>query len=371
MKIIFMILLTIHGLIHTMGFVKAFNISRVDQLLIPISRPLGALWLLSAVLFFLSALLFAAGKNWWGFLAVISVVLSQILIMQSWSDAKFGAIPNLIILLAAAVSIGSFFLQIRFDAVVRENFTNKNALSTDVLNESDIAHLPSPVKKYLAYTGATGKNKIQNMYLEFDAEIYGKQGDAPMTAHSVQYNFYGEYSRFFLMKAGKSGIPFSALHVYKDTQASFQVKLAELFNVVNIKGEELTKAETVTLLNDMCIFAPGSLTDKRLTWNDIDPLSAKVTFTNGKYVVSAMLYFNEAGELVKFVSDDRSALQDDGTMKQARWTTPVSQYKEFEGRKIPTIGKAIWNYPEGDFMYGAFILKSIKYNLITSENQEK
>lgn len=250
-----------------------------------------------------------------------------------------------------------------FQTKKSEEFASQPLKTESILGEQEIAHLPACVQKYLVYTGAIGKSKPQNMYLEFDAGMYRKPGDKPMKSHSVQYNFYGEYSRFFLMKASKMGIPFRALHIYKNHQASFQVKVAELFKVVNIKDEELTKAETVTLLNDMCIFAPGSLIDNRLTWNEIDSLSAKVTLANGKYVVSAILYFNESGELVNFVSDDRSALQDDGTMKQVRWTTPISDYKEFDGRKIPAKGKTIWNYPEGDFTYGVFELKYIKYNV--------
>ena len=233
-----------------------------------------------------------------------------------------------------------------------------------VLTAQEIIHLPACLQKYLTYTGAVGKSKTQNMYIEFDADMFRKPGDKPMKSHSVQYNFYDSYSRLFLMKAGKMGIPFRALHIYKNEQASFQVKVAELFKVVDISGEELTKAETVTLLNDMCIFAPGNLTDKRLTWAEVDALSAKVTLNNGKYVVSAILYFNESGELINFMSDDRSALQDDGTIKQARWTTPVSEYKEFEGRKIPTVGKTTWHYPEGDFTYGVFRLKNIRYNVV-------
>jgi hypothetical protein len=156
------------------------------------------------------------------------------------------------------------------------------------------------------------------------------------------------------MKAGKMGVPFYAMYVYREHRAIFQVKVADLFKVVDITGEELTRAETVTLLNDMCLFAPGSLIDNRLTWSERDPLSAKVTLTNGTFSVSAILFFNEAGELINFDSDDRSALQDDGTMKQVRWTIPVSEYKEFEGRKIPTVGKTIRHYPEGDFTYGVF-----------------
>jgi len=232
-----------------------------------------------------------------------------------------------------------------------------------ILNKEETAHLPACVQKYLEYTGAIGRPKPQNVCIGFDADMYQKPGDKPMKSHSIQYNFFGDYSRLSLMKASKMGIPFRALHIYKNHQASFRVNVAGLFNVVDVSGEKLTKAETVTLLNDLCIFASGCLADQRLSWRETDSLSAKVMLANGKYVVSAMLYFNQSGELINFISDDRSALQDNGTMKQLRWSTPVSEYKEFEGRKVATVGKTIWHYPEGDFTYGVFALKSIKYNI--------
>jgi len=244
-----------------------------------------------------------------------------------------------------------------------EEFAKQPLQAETLLSEQETTNLPNCVKKYLAYTGAIGKSKPQNVFIEFDADMYRKPRDKPMKSHSVQYNFYGKYSRLFLMKASKMGIPFHAMHLYRNYQASFQVKLADLFKVVDISGEELTKAETVTLLNDMCVFAPGSVIDNRLTWDEIDSLSTKVTLTNGMFVVSAILYFSESGELINFISDDRYALQDDGTIKQVRWETPISEYKEFEGRKIPTLGKAIWKYPEGDFTYGVFKVRSIKYNV--------
>ena len=158
-----------------------------------------------------------------------------------------------------------------------EEFASQPVRGESVLSKQEAAHLPACVQKYLDYTGAVGKSKPQNVCIEFDAGMYRKPGDKPMKSYSIQYNFYGNYSRLFLMKASKMGIPFRAMHIYKNEQAIFQVKVAELFKVVDISGEELTKAETVTLLNDMCIFAPGSLTDSRLTWTELDALSAKVT----------------------------------------------------------------------------------------------
>lgn len=250
-----------------------------------------------------------------------------------------------------------------FQQKVSDEFGFQPLRNESILSKEETTHLPACVQKYLVYTGTIGKSIPQNVYIEFDANMYRKPGEKPMKSKSTQYNFYSSYSRLFLMKASKMTIPFRALHVYKNEQATFQVKVAELFKAVDVKGEELTRAETVTVLNDMCIFAPGSLTDKRLSWVEIDSLSAQVTLSNGKHSVSAVLYFNEMGEMVDFMSDDRSALQDDGTLKLVRWTTPVSNYKEIDGRKIPTQGKTIWHYEEGAFTYGEFTLKNINYNV--------
>ncbi len=122
-------------------------------------------------------------------------------------------------------------------------------------------------------------------------------------------------------------------------------------------------AETVTVLNDMCVFAPASVIDRRLSWTAIDDRTARVVFENGQNRVSATLTFNDKGELENFVSDDRLALQDDGSLRKAGWSTPVRDYREIDGRKIPTAGETIWHYPEGDLTYGRFRLKNIRYNV--------
>lgn len=253
--------------------------------------------------------------------------------------------------------------QAEYAEKVEIEFGRQQPVSKDILTEDDIAHIPLPVRKYIKYSGAVGLSKPHNMRITFDAKMVSKPSAKPMNATSGQFNFFGAFTRLFLMKARGMFIPFHAFHSYIGQNATFVVRVANLFNVVDLKGEELTTAETVTFLNDMCIFAPGNLYDKRLSWKAIDSLSSQVSIENGKYKVSAILYFNEMGQLINFVSDDRSALQNDGTMKKARWSTPVSDYKEMDGRRIPTYGETIWNYPDNDFAYGAFKLKNITYNL--------
>ncbi len=269
-----------------------------------------------------------------------------------------------IMVVSLSAFTGCRSVQADYTNKVRNEFSVQPVLPEEPLTEKDIAHLPLSVRKYIEYSGAIGRNKPQNVHITFDAKMVSKPGAAYMIATSEQYNFFGSFTRLFLMKAKKMFIPFHANHTYREEKATFVVRVANLFNVVDIAGEVLTTAETVTLLNDMCIFVPGNLYDKRLSWKELDPLSCEVTLENGNYKVSAILYFNEKGELINFVSEDRYALQDDGAMKRVKWSTPVSDYKELNGRRIPTYGETIWNYPEGDFTYGTFRLKGINYNII-------
>jgi hypothetical protein len=276
------------------------------------------------------------------------------------------------ILMTALIGITVLFLfafsgcnsiQNGYISKVKAEFIKQPLAPEEILTESDIAHLPAPVRKYITYTGAIGKSKPQNVRIEFNAQMIRKPGADPMEATSVQYNFFSNPTRLFFMKASQFLVPFRVLHVYADQKATMVVRVASIFNAVDISGKELTTAETVTLLNDLCLFVPGSLVDKRLSWKEIDSLSAGVTIENGPYNVSAILYFNDKGELVNFISEDRYALQDDGTQIKEKWSTPIRDYKEINGRKIPTYGEAIWHYPKGNFTYGKFTLKDIRYNV--------
>lgn len=120
MKITLIIIITLHGLIHLMGFIKAFSFAEVQQLSRYISRPLGIIWLITAILFFLVAVLIIMNKSWWSFFAIAAVILSQTLIFIFWSDAKFGTILNIVVLIAAVQALGSYQFNKMVDKEVRK-----------------------------------------------------------------------------------------------------------------------------------------------------------------------------------------------------------------------------------------------------------
>ncbi|MBL0342793.1 MAG: hypothetical protein IPP71_19025 [Bacteroidetes bacterium] len=50
------ILLFVHGMIHILGFAKAYNIGEIPQLSKHISKPMGIVWLLVVVLFVITTI---------------------------------------------------------------------------------------------------------------------------------------------------------------------------------------------------------------------------------------------------------------------------------------------------------------------------
>jgi len=99
MKTILFIIILLHGLIHLMGFVTSFGLAKISELTLPISRGWGILWLISALFFLLSGGLLLLNVIAWWIPAITGAILSQILLFKFWQDARFGTIPNMIIML--------------------------------------------------------------------------------------------------------------------------------------------------------------------------------------------------------------------------------------------------------------------------------
>ena len=117
MRIAFLILVIVHGLIHLLGFVKAFGLSDVKQLTQTISKPFGVIWLLAFIFFVIAAIMFAFKNSYWCLFGLIALVTSQVLIIFFRHDAKFGTIANVIILIAAIIGYAttSYYSKYRND----------------------------------------------------------------------------------------------------------------------------------------------------------------------------------------------------------------------------------------------------------------
>jgi hypothetical protein len=123
----------------------------------------------------------------------------------------------------------------------------------------------------------------------------------------------------------------------------------------------MTRSETVTMLNDMCVLAPAMLVDAPVTWKAAGDHQVEATYSNAGHTVSAVLTFDAGGDLVGFVSGDR--YQSDGKLeKRLPWSTPLADYRDFGPARLAARGEARWREPAGEWAYGEFALRRITYN---------
>ena len=359
MKYFFITLLFLHGAIHLMGFVKAFGLAQVGQLNAGISKPFGVIWLLAFLFFVIAAIMYAfKNSQWWAF-GLIALVTSQILIIFFWNDAKYGTIANAIVLVVVIIGYGTSSYYSKYQNDVKTGLQQKAYFENSELTETDIQQLPEPVKKYLRYSGSIGKPKVNNFKIAFTGKIRKDEQSEWMPFTSEQYNFMETPTRLFFMKAVMKSLPVAGYHCFKNGAALMDIRLFSLFKVQYMDGAEMDLSETVTFFNDMCCLAPPTLIDKRIKWLEVESNKVKASFTNNNITVSAWLYFNDKGELINFISEDRYA---GDTGKQFPWSTPLKDYQEINGSKLMGNAEVIYSYPDRDLCYGTFKLIRIKYN---------
>lgn len=363
MRWVFAFIIALHGLIHLMGPAKAFGCADLPQLTQAISRGVGLVWLAAAALTLAAAVaLFVWPRGWW-MVGAAALVLSQAVIFTSWSDAKAGTVANLILL--AGVAYG-FFTQgpTSFRAQYEEDVRAGVArlVEAPVLTDADVAPLPEPVRRYLRATGMVGRPRIQNYRVRFRGRIRSGPDARWMPFEADQQSFVDRPTRLFWIRATMMGVPVDGLHRLVDGHAIMRIKPFGAFAVVDAAGVEMDQGETVTLFNDMCLLAPGTLVDPAIQWEPVDARTAKARFTHAAHTISATLFFDDDGLLKDFVSDDRFASTDGKDFKRWRWSTPIAEYRANGPYRLAARGEARWHPPEGEYVYAAIDILDVEYN---------
>jgi Family of unknown function (DUF6544) len=361
----FALLVTVHGLIHLLGVAKAFHLAELPQLTQPISPFFGALWLMSALLFVVTAVSLVVSPRWWWVLGACGVLVSMFVIVPSWPDAKVGAAANAIVFAGVAfgfLSQGPFSLRAEYERDVANGLAG--LADAPPVTDADLAHLPAAVQRYLRAAGVVGQPRIRNFHVTMHGRIRAGSHDRWMPFTAEQYNFVEPYARFFYLNASMFAIPVQGYHRYAGPSASMRVKAAALVPVATASGMEMARSETVTLFNDLCLMAPATLIDPAIEWEAVDSRTVMARFTNRGRAIHADLSFDDAGMLTNFVSDDRYQSAPDGrSMRSLRWSTPITGYRAFGSTRLLCGGEARWHEPEGEYPYIELTLDDVQYNV--------
>lgn len=100
-------LLIIHGLIHIIGLLQetlkieleGFTGRTIINLSPTFKSIAGIFWLITMLLFFAATYGFLNDLSWWILLTIVAVIISQILVILWWSDAKIGTVANALVII--------------------------------------------------------------------------------------------------------------------------------------------------------------------------------------------------------------------------------------------------------------------------------
>jgi hypothetical protein len=361
MKVAFLIIVLLHGIIHLLGFVKGFELKEVRELTLPISKPAGIVWLTTAILVLTYGALYLLNYKYAWLVGIVAVVFSQVLVLMFWKDAKVGTIPNLIILTVSIISFGYYNFQKVIQEETAQLLNNNVNAENRTLNEGDLINLPDPVKNWLRKSGALGKPFISYGKVTQIAEMQMKPDqDNWLTAKAIQYTTIDNPAFIWAVDVKMNGLlNFQGRDKFEDGKGEMLIKLNSVFNIVNERGDKLDEGTLQRYIGEMVWF-PSLALSPYISWEQIDGNTAKATMSYKGTTGSGTFYINSNGDVTKF-----SALRFKGNETDAKrhhWEMNILDYKTFEGIKVPSKMTSTWKLDDGDWTWLKMEVTDIKYN---------
>jgi len=359
LRYIFAFILLIHGLIHLMGFVKAFKLADIQQLTQSISKPFGILWLITAVLFVAAGALFLFQNNAWWIVAIPAVVLSQFLIFGAWQDAKFGTIANVIALLGIVVAIANWNFQTTAQQE-KEALLSKAKSQTEIVKRDMLAGLPPIVQTWLERSNVIGKEKAQTVHLQQTGEMRTSPDGKWMPFAAEQY--FTTNPPGFIWTANVQmmpGVSLAGRDLYTEGKGHMLIKVLSLVPVADAKGAETDQGTLIRYLAEICWFPSAALSDY-LTWEQLDSTSARATMRYGEVSASGVFSFNENGDMQSFEANRYYDRPEGATLE--RWHVETITTAELNGTRMPVQSEVTWKLADGDYTWLKLEITEISYN---------
>ena len=233
----------------------------------------------------------------------------------------------------------------------------------EVFTAADFEGFPIAVQKYIENNGYIGKPKMNSMRMEYHDVAFSQGRNGPnLTIDYTQYDYVIKPSRLALIESSMFGIPFQGYDYYLDGRGGMNGVIAKLFSIFDQTGEDMDRACLATFLAE-CMFVPSVLLQDYIVIEELSEYQVKATITAYDQTVSGIFTFNENYEMVSFSTNDRAVIETDGVAEYVPWSAICGNYiTGTDGINHPTAFQAVWNYPDGDFIYFDGIISNIAYD---------
>ena len=357
MRIAIALILALHGLIHLMGFVKAFRPSAIARMTRPMAKPAGLIWLLTCLLLVAGGITYLAKIRLCWLPIGTGMIISQILIVRNWQDAKAGTFVNMLLLPVTLTSFGVWHFERQTDQAVAALLGNYSAHRPA---DDPLPPLPSLVQFWLYQTGASEKPNIRHVMVRQAGEMKTSPDGAwrRFTAtHRAGYDQPG-----FVWHARLDAGP--GLHVAIRDQllngnGSMLAKIQSLIALDQVTGMEIDEAAMQRYLAEM-VWMPSFAASPYIRWEQLDNVRAKATMNYAGKEASVIFTFNAAGmikkcEAVRFYYDKSAPAK-------VPWVVNMDEgsYQSFEGILVPAKSTITWQLEQGSYTWLSMEILDIK-----------
>lgn len=364
MRLLFALVVLLHGSIHLLGFVGELSLTKIEgitpsTLPPPWRQVLGVCWLLVTLLFLGAFATFLLRWPSWWMLGLPAVVFSQLLIFIYWSDAKVGTLANLIMIVPVLLALGASRFDARVDREVLSLFEGANG-STATVTESDLEALPAPVSRWLERTGVIGASRVRTTRLKQSGLMRTEPEGAWLPAEARQYfsidpPAFSWRVHVTMMKV----LPIEGRDAYVDGRGHMLITLGGLVPFVDGRGDEIDQGTLLRFLGEI-MWTPTAALTPFVEWAPIDATHARATMRHGGISADGIFSFDEEGRMVsmearRFMGSGKGAVLTD-------WFAEVTAWQRFHGIELPSEGQVSWRLPEGEFTYDQWTITELDFD---------
>jgi hypothetical protein len=366
MNWVMIVILFLHGAIHSFGFFKGFGIFEFENITKDVSKLYGLIWLFASLTFIGSAILLLVNNNNWWLLCLVSIIASQFLIFNYWNDTKFATIINFILLVVVFISYSTQSFKNMGSDEINTLYSEQVNSEQDWNNEERYSNLPEPIKKWLERSGADKANNIESVYLEQNIEMKLSPEQKDWTLAEAQQHFTTNPPAFIwsvdLTMYGVANVV--GRDKFYNGKGEMLIKLLSIIPVANAKESSKTDQASLQRYLAEIVWFPTAALSKYITWESIDSRSAKATLEYNGTSGSGIFLFDENGDFKSFTADRYKDVED---KEPKKWIVNANRIEERNGIRIPVECEVKWELDKGDWTWLKLEISEIEYNKKTEK----
>jgi hypothetical protein len=360
--------LTLHGLIHTFGFIRAFRLAQLPITSVAFAwfspvwtKPLGVLWLLAGAGFLISAACLLGQRQSWWIPGALALVVSQFLVVLAWRDAHAGTWVNVLLLLPLAVGAA----HAKFEHDTRRGIA---ALGADLpagagspIRSDELDRLPEPVKRWLGTAGVVGRSRPRSVWLRQSARMRTSPDSAWMPCEAEQSFRIDRPGFVWSVRTSMLGgaLPIDGRDSYLGGHGRMLIKPLSFLKVVDAADSHVDQGTLLRFLGELVWFPSGAL-ESYIQWSAVDANRARATMTYAQTTASATFEFDGDGRVTQVSADRYMSTESGAELKP--WIIPFREWKALDGIIIPVEGEVIWQLESGRFPYYDFTVDALHYD---------